>query len=301
MLDYTDLQMPDRLVVVGDIHGHYEGLICLLRRAGLVDGEMNWAGGKAWLIQMGDILGRGARGLQCCRLLMKLQAQAAFAGGAVVCLLGNHEAMATHRELKYVPQEELVNVGGGDLSAAPVDAFIDAMRVEQPVGQWLRNLPLALKLGSKVFVHAALDVRWASMGLRWLNLQANLDMLEDCDYANLPPSSPIFARNGPLWDRRLALADDFEGADILQPVLRQLNVESMIIGHTPTCYMPGYDPGSIVCKFNGSLICTDVGLAPHYGGHVAWLEFVEGQPYACRANSRRPLAAAAPLPAAALL
>ena len=52
-----------------------------------------WCGGTTICIQVGDILDRGANELSCIRLLSKLSKQASEEGGALVCLLGNHEAM----------------------------------------------------------------------------------------------------------------------------------------------------------------------------------------------------------------
>ena len=41
----------DRVVAVGDVHGDYEQLVAVLRSANIIDGEGNWTGGKAHLVQ----------------------------------------------------------------------------------------------------------------------------------------------------------------------------------------------------------------------------------------------------------
>ena len=48
-----------RIVAVGDVHGDYDQFVSILLSAGLVDSEMNWTGGKAHLVQLGDVLDRG--------------------------------------------------------------------------------------------------------------------------------------------------------------------------------------------------------------------------------------------------
>jgi hypothetical protein len=91
---------PERLVAVGDIHhGDFDDLCLLLKRTGLVDAQNRWTGGSATLVQTGDLLDRGPMGRQAMDLLMELEKEAAKAGGQVVPLLGNHQAM---NNLRYV-------------------------------------------------------------------------------------------------------------------------------------------------------------------------------------------------------
>jgi len=84
-----------RVVVVGDVRGDAAALIATLRAAGLV-GERRcdeWRGGRAVLVQTGNVVGHGpdwARAHDCLRGLQRL---AAAAGGRVVRLAGNHELL----------------------------------------------------------------------------------------------------------------------------------------------------------------------------------------------------------------
>lgn len=87
-----DILTPHRqVIVVGDIHGQYDAFVLLLRHAGLVDGALNWTGGRNRLVQMGDIFDRGPKPRQVDDLLDKLQRQANAAQGEVIRLVGNHE------------------------------------------------------------------------------------------------------------------------------------------------------------------------------------------------------------------
>jgi hypothetical protein len=83
----------ERIVAIGDIHGNYEGFVSILHRAGLVDGETHWIGGNATFVQTGDIFDRGVEVSKVLDLLMRLEEEAAVAGGEVIVLLGNHEGM----------------------------------------------------------------------------------------------------------------------------------------------------------------------------------------------------------------
>src|SRR5256885_1640875 len=83
----------ERVVAVGDIHGDADQLVAVLRSASLIDDKGAWSGGKAHLVQTGDILDRGPDSRRAMDILMRLEIEATKAGGAVHALIGNHEAM----------------------------------------------------------------------------------------------------------------------------------------------------------------------------------------------------------------
>ena len=79
---------PQRqVIVIGDVHGQYEPFVLMLRHAGLIDGELNWCGGRNRLIQMGDIFDRGPQPKQVDDLLDRIQRQANASQGEVVRLV----------------------------------------------------------------------------------------------------------------------------------------------------------------------------------------------------------------------
>ncbi len=83
---------PQRqVVVIGDVHGQYEPFVLMLRHAGLIDGNLDWCGGRNRLVQMGDIFDRGPKPRQVDDLLDKIQRQANANQGEVIRLVGNHE------------------------------------------------------------------------------------------------------------------------------------------------------------------------------------------------------------------
>jgi hypothetical protein len=93
------------VVVVPDVHGAYTELVALLQRTRLIDGNLKWTGGSTTLVQLGDVIDRGARSRECLDLLMSLERQAPNAGGKVIPLLGNHEVMNVMGDLRYVTPE----------------------------------------------------------------------------------------------------------------------------------------------------------------------------------------------------
>ena len=82
-----------RTVVIGDIHGDFEGLIGILQQAGITDANRRWIAGQTTVVQTGDLTDRGAGVRAVLDLLMDLEKQARDAGGRLTVLLGNHEVM----------------------------------------------------------------------------------------------------------------------------------------------------------------------------------------------------------------
>jgi hypothetical protein len=89
----------DRVIAVGDLHGAYDGFVTILEAAGLVDDDLEWTGEGSCLVQLGDIVDRGARSRELLDLLIDLESQAP---DSVHVLLGNHEIMNILGDLREV-------------------------------------------------------------------------------------------------------------------------------------------------------------------------------------------------------
>jgi hypothetical protein len=181
-----------RVVAVGDVHGSYEGLVGILVEAGLVDAEQRWVGGDATLVQTGDLLDRGVRVRRVLDLLIRLQGEAAAAGGRVVVLVGNHEGMnllgilrdvnstvyetfvdgrserrraAAFREYKAFWTRQTRGTGEGRpsfdaieeqwLAARPLGwvEYLAALAADGEYGRWLRSCPAAALVDGTLFMH----------------------------------------------------------------------------------------------------------------------------------------------------
>ncbi len=96
----------ERIVAMSDVHGAYDAMAVTLAKAGVLDEEQRWNGGATHLVITGDVLDRGADSRKVMDLLMRLESEAATAGGQVHLLLGNHEVMNLIGDLRYVSKEE---------------------------------------------------------------------------------------------------------------------------------------------------------------------------------------------------
>jgi len=82
---------PDRVVVVGEVLGEYERLVELLQSMELIDEAAHWTGGRAHLVQLGNLYGPNAGAEKANRLMMRLDAEAKEAGGRVHSLIGDQD------------------------------------------------------------------------------------------------------------------------------------------------------------------------------------------------------------------
>src|SRR5512134_1943418 len=96
----------ERVVAFADVHGAHAELTVLLRSAGVVDDALRWSAGRAHVVSLGDLLDRGADSRKVMDLLMRLQEEAAAAGGQLHVVLGNHEAMNVLGDLRDVAPGE---------------------------------------------------------------------------------------------------------------------------------------------------------------------------------------------------
>jgi hypothetical protein len=185
----------DRIVVFADVHGAYDPLVTLLRETGVVDESLRWSGGRTHLVGLGDLVDRGPGSRQVLDLLMRLEGEAAAAGGAVHQLLGNHEVMDLAGDLRYVSAAEYAAFSG-DEDAAVREAVWKAILAKEPAasraefdkafppgyfghaaafapdgryGRWLLGKPVLIVVNDTAFVHGGLPPLVARLGLEETN------------------------------------------------------------------------------------------------------------------------------------
>jgi hypothetical protein len=200
-----------RVVAVGEVQGAYESLVKTLRAADLVDEQLRWSGGDAILVQTGDFLDDGTRVSDVMDLLMRLQGEAEAAGGRVVVLLGNHEALnilCIRRNVNYETYQDFADANSEVRQAAAYEAhlqwrraraeelgsepaavgeqdrenwlvvhppgyieYVEAMDPSGRYGQWLRTLPAAAQVGDVVFLHGGISPELKGQSVDAINLK----------------------------------------------------------------------------------------------------------------------------------
>ena len=204
---------PRRIVAVGDIHGALEPFRLILRQAELIDEKDRWIGGSATLVQTGDFLDRGAGAAGAADLLQRLQKEAEAAGGQVIVLLGNHETLNLTMDLRDVTPQivepfarkrserkqrshcrllfdrlsqkrnaEAVPSRSEHNARCAVEIpvgwleYIEALGPDEPLGKWLRSLPVAVEIDGWIFLHGGLSPAYAKLGLDEVNARVREDI-----------------------------------------------------------------------------------------------------------------------------
>lgn len=174
----------ERVVAIGDVHGAYPEFTQVLKGTGLVDANLHWVGGRTHLVQNGDVFSRGDQALKVIELLMRLQEEAAAAGGAVHPLLGNHEVMSLTGDLRYVSPGEFATYATADgtprdraIGANP--GYLERMQALAPdgrIGRWLLQRPVMVAINDNLFVHGGLSDKLAGQTLEQVNASALRDV-----------------------------------------------------------------------------------------------------------------------------
>jgi Calcineurin-like phosphoesterase len=222
--------------VIGDVHGQLEKLRDLLRGAELIrkdkDTNETWSGGESTLWLMGDLVNHGPDGIGAVELVMRLQQQAARAGGRVEVLLGNHDLLllAAHRfGTRPIPgQDETFRhhwqESGGQAA--------DLERITPNHVRWLSSLPAMAREGDHILAHAdALLYTHYGRSIAQVN-QAITGLLRSDDAAS-------WFRLLEEFNEHQAFVDAATGAERARAFLRHFGGEQIVHGHTPISKMTG--------------------------------------------------------------
>jgi len=305
---------PGRIVAVGDLHGDYRAWSDIARNAGLVDARGHWAGGRTTLVQLGDVVDREPESLQIIRSLQQLQKEAPRAGGRVVVVLGNHEAMNLLGDFRYTTAGEFAAFAGPD-SAALRDRVYDQTRAafeaaahasnpalspqqirdgwmaQHPLGwlehrlawspsgelgRWASRNPAVVEIGGTLFVHGGISQEYSRMPLDTIK-QLVADAMRTANDAN---ASPLNDPLGPLWYRGLVTRDpDAEAARAKLPGPRPTadqELSTVLSAFGAKRMVIGHTPDlkGIEILEGGRLARIDTGNSRFYGGPLTWLEIV---------------------------
>ena len=294
-----------RIVAVGDLHGDYSVWIDIARAAGLIDGRNRWAGGRTIFVQLGDVPDRGPDTLRIIRHLVALQKEAASAGGRVIPLVGNHEAMNVIGDLRYVdPGEYAAFVDSGSagrrdrIFAANRGEIARQYRAEDPkmsdgavrarwmkatplgwvehrlawrptgeIGRWVVRNPAVALVRGNLFVHGGISAEYSRRSLDDINRQVSAALAKEDTALESILSDPI----GPLWYRGLV---ERAPGEVRPPVEQELamvlnayGAQRIVVAHTPLL-------SGIGVLAQGRLVRVDTGNSRHYGGRPSYVEII---------------------------
>jgi serine/threonine protein phosphatase 1 len=127
---------PARRIIVGDVHGHYDGLMALM--------DAIAPGCDDAVYFLGDLIDRGPKSAQVVDFVRD---------GGYACVLGNHEQMAIEafqdQEVAPPALQAWLHSGGRATLASYEDPVLIMEHLE-----WFQQLPTYLDLGDLWLVHA---------------------------------------------------------------------------------------------------------------------------------------------------
>lgn len=222
-----------RTFVVGDVHGTYDRFCALIQDADLVGPDLRWNGGHHRLWLLGDLVDRGTRGLEVLDLTMRLQREAAAAGGHVGVLLGNHEVhlLAAHRfKETYAAQlgetfSDYWRRNGGHPA--------DLAGLTEAQAAWLAALPVLALVGDHLLLHA--------------DSPFYLDYGSSVEKVNTAIRAVLADGDGEAWamllarfaERRAFAPGSPERRRAAVKFLRRFGVKRLVHGHTPIPSLDG--------------------------------------------------------------
>ena len=302
--------VPARIVAVGDLHGDFSAWLDIARDAKLIDPANHWIGGKTVLVQTGDMVDRGADSLKIIRHLQQLNGEAKRAGGRVIVLMGNHEAMQVIGDYRYVTPGEYAAFADRQSKARRDAAFaanakviIDYYHVKDAslspkairamwmtntplgkvehdsawapageLGRWVATLPAVAKVGDTLFVHGGISAKYALVPMDEINRRARAAILAD----DSTEEAIINDQMGPLWYRGLVLRGGDDGIPAAGRPTIDNELAAALKGQGVKRLVIAHTPRleGIGILHNGTLIQIDTGISRYYHGKLGWLEIL---------------------------
>ncbi|MGO8998065.1 MAG: hypothetical protein ACLQVI_32500 [Polyangiaceae bacterium] len=193
-------------------------------------------------------------------LIMALQTSAAAAGGRVVVTTGNHEV-----EFLANPENSSATGANGLDSQLAADGIgVDATAAgDDPIGVWLRQLPVAARVDDWVFVHAG-NTGGATIAQLNSMLESGVDSSSYGANVLIGADSMLEARlsgSPPQWWDATGNA-----TSLLTTWTQALGVQHLVMGHQPgavgiTGGGPDRPAATMAEEYGGLLFLIDTGMS----------------------------------------
>nr|WP_321235103.1 metallophosphoesterase [uncultured Psychroserpens sp.] len=216
-----------KIAALSDIHGQYDVAIELLKNNKIIDKNLNWNFGSGHLVIVGDIFDRGNKVNEMLWLIYKLEIQANNKGGRVHFLLGNHEYMILHKDLRYISEKYR-------LSSKLLNLEYDQLYSHKTIiGRWLRSKSTIIKINNNVFVHGGVSEDFIvnnDFNLEKINdvmrksIERTKQEMKSTDFYNI-----YYGNKSLIWYRGY-FNDNLTDSDISK-ILELVNSKHIIVGH----------------------------------------------------------------------
>ncbi|MEH6536593.1 MAG: metallophosphoesterase [Psychroserpens sp.] len=220
---YSDVE---QIVALSDIHGQFDLAIEILKNNKVIDENLNWMFGNGHFVIVGDVFDRGPKVTETLWFIYYLEKQAKASGGKVHFLLGNHEYMVLHSDLRYIHKKY-------QKTEKVLQTRYDQLFSNTTVlGKWLRSKATLVKINDNVFVHGGVS---SDFLIEEFNIEATNKLMRasiDREKTEMKSSSfyeRYYGSNGPIWYRGY-FNDDLTNEEV-NTILNQINANHIVVGH----------------------------------------------------------------------
>lgn len=256
---------PYKIIVLGDVHGDWEATISSLKKARVIDDNLNWVGGKTQVVQMGDILDRKIRGnsnkdedseFKIISLFLKLMEQSYKVGGGFHCILGNHELMNVIGDFSYASEMGIKHFPNGKNGRR--EYFKLGGKMCKIFAQYWNPV---IKIGKYLFCHGSVsydigvnyNIKEINELMRKFLLTNDINNLTNKEIKLI--DELFFKDKSILWNREF-INGNFD-KNKLKEMLNLHKCEFMVVGHT-------VQTQGINLK-GGCIWFTDTGMSEAFG------------------------------------
>lgn len=249
----------ETIVALSDIHGQYDLAVEILQNNGIIDEELNWNFGSGHMVIAGDIFDRGPQVTEVLWLVYKLEKQAKDAGGFLHFLLGNHEYMVLHKDLRYLHEKY-------EKAATLLETDYDELYGNETIlGRWLRSKPTIVKINEHVFVHGGISNDFISsigFDIEAINetMRRSIDRSKE-EMKSTDFYSTYYGSTGPIWYRGYFYGDLSDQA--IDSVLNRTDSEHVVVGHCSN--------DEVVSLFDNKIFGVDSSIKKGKYGEVLFL------------------------------
>lgn len=248
-------QTDSRVIAIGDLHGDLDSLKQILIENKVIDHKGRWISGSDHLVLNGDLVNLGPQSFELLNFVMELEKQATAKRGKVHTILGNHEVMLATGKFNLLSPQDKKAFAGFVAPGLPYSSenLYAALTGHSLYAQWFRSLNSIIRINRQIFVHAGLDSWMLNSDPEKINslvrawLKHSQMTLSPEPVGNIEPPPPretkilIEPGSGPGGTSALNDPKNERGAlkpamsvEVLDLILRQLNADSIAVGHIQT-------------------------------------------------------------------
>ena len=256
-VEFKDIK---KIAAFSDLHGQYDLAVELLINNNIIDEDLNWNFGKGHLVIVGDIFDRGPQVNEILWLIFKLEQQAIDNGGRVHYLLGNHEYMVLHGDLRYIHEKYT-------LTEKLLDKEYQELYGNSTVlGRWLRSKNTIVRINDNVFVHGGVSKKFMEnndFSLKIINdimrnsiERSKKDMKESDFYKT------YYGKKSLIWYRGY-FNDDLKEEEI-DEILEIVDTDHVVVGHCSN--------KKVVQLYHQKIFGVDSSIKKGKYGEILWIK-----------------------------